>query len=268
MMGTPLDTSKAGMPPKSAEQIGETEAGAVRDDAGEEAAASEASHVTGCAPDDIQKININPHFMRAPWEGRQPATCWVPNDGTALKMINLANKTTGQEIVKQKKELEVLMEPLLRPASMLAQLLQSGPVRPATAKPPGRGKHMGPRASQNVMIWVQTVVQADKVLQRAAQALGTTCEALKGDILRADSSKGLWSLLRRALRKNPLLTLHYRAFLQLASVISMIWSRDTDRASTRINWEQLILTVADVTGMPREAVDSRRVESGRRRILA
>ena len=234
---------------------------AARDEDGDEDTASEASSVPPLTSDDSDVDDATdalPEEARgAPQEERRSKMLWLLDEDIAASMMVTWLEMTPQQVEDEVRELEGIMGPVAQfhGGSMLVRELQNQPARPAEGGPPQPGKHMGPRASRGVMVWVQTVKQATKLLHYAAETLGTTSSKLKPKLIRTTKSyDGMWRLLQPALQKNPLLIVDYRALQLLfkATDEAVQGAAGSVEATLNMTTEQLINTVADLTGKTRE----------------
>ena len=191
-------------------------------------------------------------------EGR-PATQGMLDDDVTGSMLWYWSRRSRQQAAMEDAEMAGLLVPVAH-GPTLVQLLQSQPDRPAKADPPQRGKHVGPRASLAAMVWIQAVMQTYKLLLEAAEELGTTYNGLKAELLcmdpSGDSYDGIWRLLRPAFRKNPLLVVDYRSLQLLIKAVAEAFKGANTSADATIAMspEQIVNTVADVVGLPKEWV--------------
>ena len=250
------------------EQIQKAVAGtAARDEDGEEEADSEASSVPSLMSDDSDVDDACEALLAVPKLGLQeegrPKGLRLPYEDIAAIMMVTWIKMTPQQVDEEIMRMARLMVPVVR-GPELVRLLQSQPNRPAKADPPQRGKHMGPCVSHAALVWIQAVMQAKKLLVLAAEALGTTYEAVEGDLIcmkiAHDGYDGMWRLLQLALHKNPLLVLDYQALQLLFQATDEALQSESGPqvgATIIITSEQLINTMADLSGLPRERVAKR-----------
>ena len=240
---------------------------AAKDEDGDEEAASEASSVppltSDDSDDDATAVLLDEAEGALQKEGR-PKMLWLQNEDVAVSMAACWRQMTPQQEEEEAREVEDMMRALAQfdGGSMLMRELERHPGRPSEADSPQRGKHMGPRASRAAMVWLQAVIQSIKLLTLAAEALETTFEALKGDLIRlkmAGEYDGMWRLLQPAILENPMLVLEYQAVWLLfqATHGALLGATGTIEATQRMTPEQLTNTLADLSGLPWERVAKR-----------
>ena len=256
-------------PPR--EQIQEAKArAAAMDDDGEEETTSEASSVPPLTPDDSDVDDAYPALPEeakgALQEKEHSEMLWLLDEDVAASMMLSWINMTPQQVEDEVAEMDGLMVPVAQIHGGLVRLLKSRPDRPAEAGLPLRGKHMGPRASRAAMVWVQVVRQSRQLLHGVAETLGTTYWELKSKLIRTtmacDNYAGMRRLLQPALQNNRPLVVEYRALQLLfkATVEAVQGASGIVEATLNMASEQLINTVADLMGQPREMVATRAAE--------